>query len=170
MDSRRFDDLTRTWAGRQSRRGVLKGIIGVTGGAAALLASRSTSDAAWSTQVCLPVDDQGNYTLRLVPTAAVPLYVHRYGAVLPENGVCPSQSAVCPEACAASQCGCMDLAQGGTACWRISSWACEYSCSTNDDCVLADYPICVTSVFGSEGRRFDSCTTGFCARVVEACD
>lgn len=87
MDEQRFDDLTRTLATTRTRRSVLKGVLGVAGGMVALAAGQSRTESAWSTSVCLP-DGQGGYVQRLVPTAAVPLYLNKYGAVLPQNGSC----------------------------------------------------------------------------------
>lgn len=168
MDDRRFDALTRSLAGHRSRRGVLKGLLGAAGGAAALLLGRS-AEAAWSTQVCLPVDDQGHYTLRLVPTAAVPLYVQRYGAVLPENGACPSPSPVCPEACPGCM-RCLDRLGGGVICGGSGiGFSCASTCTSDDDCTA--YTSCVTAYYVN-GERRDACSPppgeGFCAST-EAC-
>lgn len=88
MDTNRFDAWAKGLATRSDRRSVLRGLIGLGGGAVAAAITTRTADAQWSVQVCLP-DDSGGYTLRLVPKASVPYYVNHYGAVLPENGECP---------------------------------------------------------------------------------
>ena len=87
MDHDRFGALTRKMAAGRSRRSVLKGLLGVGGAAVMATVNSERAEAAWSTLVCLP-DGQGDYLQRLIPTAAVPLYVSRYGALLAKNGIC----------------------------------------------------------------------------------
>lgn len=83
MEDRQFDDVARTFASQPTRRSLLKGLLGFGGAAAAAVAPRQQAGAAWSTEVCLPAGS--GYTRRLVPTAAVPFYVQRYGAVIPST-------------------------------------------------------------------------------------
>lgn len=89
MDDARFDALAKSLGQRPSRRSLLKGLLGLGGAAAVTTLTRAGAEAQWSVPVCLP-DGAGGYTQRLVPKAAVTFYVNRYGAVLPENGVCPA--------------------------------------------------------------------------------
>lgn len=110
MDSNRFDSLTRAFGERRSRRVVLRGLLGL-GGAAAAVTTRG-AEAQWSLPVCLP-DGAGGYIHRLVPKAAVPFYVSRYGAepCASHQNVCLSNGS-CAETCTDSDqcffegCGC----------------------------------------------------------------
>lgn len=89
MDDRRFDRWAKNVGAGASRRALLKGMLGLGGTLAATRVGTHDAAAQWSVLVCLP-DGAGGYTQRLVPKASVPLYVNRYGAVLPKNGACPA--------------------------------------------------------------------------------
>lgn len=104
MDGRKFDDVTRMMPQSRSRRAVLKGLFGLSVAAVATAkVGGGDADAAWSTLICLPIGN-GEYTERLVPTASVPFYVQRYGAIPAENGACPCVPDSIEHACA-SLCG-----------------------------------------------------------------
>ena len=108
--------------------------------------------AQWSVPVCLP-DGAGGYTQRLVPKASVPLYVSRYGAVLPENGVCP--------ACQP------DFKSCGSGCIPLS--ACCGECPPQHECdngICVCVPDCTGAVCGDDGCGG---TCGTCG-ANEVCD
>ena len=159
MDGRRFDYFVRNVA---SRRSVLKGILGLGGAVAATRLARKSSDAAWSTEVCLPTGS--GYTRRLVPTAAVPFYVQRYGAVIPSTCAdyagecgelpdgcggtitCDCPDPECPPFFAASDgacinpcvhclgiCDCATLPNGDAFCMEEGwEWSCDSTCQSDD--------------------------------------
>ena len=137
MDGRGFDDLTRSLAGGRSRRSLLKGVLGLGSAALATTVGSREADAQWSVAVCLP-DGAGGYTQRLVPKASVPLYVNRYGAVLPEGGSCP----VCQPGFQSCEGGCIPLS--------VCCGGCppQHVCNNGTcDCV----PNCDGAVCGDDG-------------------
>jgi hypothetical protein len=113
MDGNGFDRLTREIARRGSRRAFLKGLFALGGGAAVVVAvqyDRAESRQSWSTYMCLP-NGSGGYTVRLVPTSAVPYYKAQGGVVAGPGQTCPtcqptyvSCSGGCFRCCANTDC------------------------------------------------------------------
>lgn len=174
MDDRRFDDLTRRFATGSSRRTLLKGVLGLGGAAVATFVGGNGSQAAWSTLVCLPSGE--GYIKRLVPTAAVPLYRLRYGAVLPENGLCPIEvgnGQTCPSSTlpcdtqpivCGEECVCLTTTAGEHVCVS-SGFVCseqESTCTVDIDCVSRYGPdyVCVSTA---------GCDTSPCGGNGNAC-
>lgn len=124
MDDARFDALAKALGQRPSRRRLLQGLLGLGGGAVAATVAARGAEAQWSVAVCLP-DGAGGYTQRLVPKASVPLYVNRYGAVLPENGFCPGD-------CTTIECGVGCCEAGQDTC--LSNGSCAQACSDTASC------------------------------------
>lgn len=113
MDGQRFDSVARSLARRSSRRSLLKALIAIGGGVA--VANRMREDDAesmhsWSTLMCLP-NNNGAYSTRLVPTAAVPYYKLQGGVIAGQGGTCPvcqpnllSCDGGCYQCCAQTDC------------------------------------------------------------------
>lgn len=158
MDERGFDDLTRRFATKRPRRAVLKGLLGLGGAAAVTAVAPDRGGAAWSTLVCLP-DGSDGYIQRLVPTAAVPFYVHRYGAVLPENGSCPLNPG--PDTCQALCSGdlCVYLTSGDVSCAANDVVLdCLTTCNTATDCEnVSGAPLCIEKVTNQYGSVYPAC-------------
>lgn len=136
MDDTRFDRWTRQWGERRSRRSLLKGLLGLGGTAAVATVTTRDTAAQWSVQICLP-DGAGSYILRLVPKAAVPFYVSRYGGVLPENGSCPCEPDCSGRECgndgcggSCGSCGSNETCDGGQCVCAPSTHDCGFICKT----------------------------------------
>ena len=161
MERARFDFLTRTLAASSSRRTALKGLASLALGGLASRTGTSTAEAAWSTLVCLPVGSE--VTARLVPTASVPFYVQRYGAVVAEHGVCEClTTAPCPvfTTCSGGACvdpctlldcscpgplgGCLRYADGSADCigpdWEFVCTEAMANCTSDAICVTEAGP------------------------------
>lgn len=174
MDDKRFDGMARALAAGRSRRSVLKGLVGLTGGAAVATVAGERADAAWSTLICLP-DGSGGYTKRLVPTAAAPFYIQRYNAVYPDaSGSCFEEP--CPAFFARDGGACIVPCQRGTCegcdyCGATPSgeayclegdwqWDCDEVCT-------ADTDNCSPCLYVLDSNGLPACASGSGACVTE---
>ena len=176
MDRARFDRLARTFAASSNRRTAMKGIASLAIGGIAARAGTQTAGAAWSTLVCLPGPE--GVVARLVPTAAVPFYVARYGAVVAENGVCPECLPPCPlfTTCSGGACvdpctlldcscsgfppaGCLRYADGTADCmgedWGLECSETMANCTSDAICVTEAGPGYRCAI--AEGGPGDDC-------------
>lgn len=157
MDGRGFDDLTRGLARGRSRRTVIKGVFGLGGAAAVAALSSERTGAAWSTLVCLPVGNE-SYTPRLVPTAAVPFYVARYGAISvgDSSPSCPPPLGLndrCECACVAPR---VEFPDDGT---------CALPCNGSQDCAVCGGTCAAALGEGVDVCYSDDTTNGNCERT-----
>jgi hypothetical protein len=156
MDANRFDAWIKALGRRPSRRHLLRGLLGLGGGAVAATVTTREADAQWSVQVCLP-NGSGGYTSRLVPKSSVPLYQQRYGAILPTNGSC----SVCQP--------------GLTSCGGVCKLGDGQGCTTAAACCSGE---CISGICGppvpcgpfltrnSQGNCVDPCTPSPCANAL----
>jgi Hint-domain len=137
MDGRGFDDLVRRLAARQSRRSVLRGVIG---GGAALLASRSRrvlAAPAGKVDIC-HLDEEGVYHLIPVNGNAVDAHL-AHGDQLPD--ACGPNCACCildlQTGCLGNEECCSGICQGGQCVPTLSG-----TCSAEVDFCVEGFELC----------------------------